>query len=307
MSESESAPRWRDACPVCGSARLATMTRYRRAHLVHCHDCAMVFSARVPTEAELQAHYEDYGHAWRDSPITRQRYAELLGSFAPYRSTNRILDFGCGAGYFLEEAAKKGWQAYGTEYSARALKLARSKGLEVEAAPITTQTFEPGFFDVVTAFEVFEHVHDLRGEADLLAGLIRPGGLLYCTTPNFNSLSRRIVGPDWSVIEYPEHLCYFTPSSLRRWLSQHGLEAESLTSTGISFARLRAAAGASEAGGQVAAGDEQLREVVERSAALKLAKTLANGVLGAFELGDTLKARFRRAEARRGAPPRQRS
>lgn len=280
-------------CILCGSPRLVPLSRYQRAHLVRCEDCSMVFAARIPTEDELARHYHDYGHAWCDSSITRHRYRELLVGFEPNRSTNRILDFGCGAGFFLEEARAHGWEAYGTEYSGFALEVARSKQLEVVAAPIGSDTFAEGFFDVVTAFEVFEHVRDPRDKVDLIAHLLRSGGLLYCTTPNFNALTRRVLGPRWNVIDYPEHLCYFTPRTLRRCLTGIGLVAESIRSTGVSLSWLRGQTVSVE-NGHVSSADEEIRALIETSPLLRATKHAANAVLSGTGMGDTLKGSFRR-------------
>jgi SAM-dependent methyltransferase len=291
---------WHARCLLCGTGALRGLARYRHAHLVRCGACRIVFAARIPTEAELDAHYADYGHAWFDSPITRKRYDELLRSFEHLRRTNRLLDFGCGEGFFLEQARDHGWQVCGTEYGRRAIELARQKELQIVPAPQVSETLEPASFDVVTAFEVFEHVRDPLAEGAVVAQLLRPGGLLYCTTPNFDSLSRRLLGPRWNLIEYPEHLFYFTAGTLQEWLARHGLLAESVTSAGISLARLRAA-GIASGGEPEAAGpetgpageDEALREAIDRSRVLGMSKTLTNLGLGALGLGDTLKGRFR--------------
>ena len=193
----------------------------------------------MATDAKLEGHYEDYGHAWFDSPITRRCYGELLDSFERYRRTNRLLDFGCGAGYFLQEAREHGWEVFGNDLSAHAIALARAKQLDVVHGPITADTFEPGSFDVITAFEVFEHLRDPHSEAGLLARLLRPGGLLYSTTPNFNALSRRVLRSRWSVIEYPEHLVYCTPRTHGTWLARAGFNRESIITWGIGLSRMR--------------------------------------------------------------------
>lgn len=284
---------WHERCVICGCTSLRALARYQHAHLVRCAACRMVFAARIASETELQDHYEDYGHAWQDSPITRERYRNLLDDFETERSTYRILDFGCGAGYFLEEARARGWETFGIEYSGLALEMARSKQLEVVAAPVGRDAFPEGYFDVVTAFEVFEHIADPSSVADVLAHVLRRDGLLYCTTPNFDALSRRLLGPRWNVIGYPEHLCYFTPMTLRGWLARHGFAAESVGSTGISVSRLRGESPSTAAGSADPSADEQLREAIERSRVLALGKTTANEMLSILGLGDTLKARLR--------------
>jgi 2-polyprenyl-3-methyl-5-hydroxy-6-metoxy-1,4-benzoquinol methylase len=302
MSHSEAS--WHERCLICGSSTLGALRDYDRAHLVRCRACGMVFAARIPTEAELTVHYGDYGHAWYDSPITRRRYAEVLDSLEPYRMGNRLLDVGCGAGYFLEEARSRGWEVHGTEYSGFALELARTKHLNVVPAPIDVRTYEPGSFDVVTAFEVFEHVRDPMHEAALAARVLRPGGLLYCTTPNFNSLSRRTLGPRWSVIAYPEHLWYFTPTTISAWLHRSGFVTQTVVTSGVSVSRLRSATHESCRHGvpeQVASppsypgDDERLRRVIERSRLLRLSTAAVNRGLSALGAGDTIKGRFTRS------------
>jgi 2-polyprenyl-3-methyl-5-hydroxy-6-metoxy-1,4-benzoquinol methylase len=277
------------ACTVCGGRRLVPLRAYRRAHLVRCRGCGLVFADKRPSDARLAAHYGSYSRADYDSPITRKRYGELLGSFERYRQTNRILDVGCGIGFFLEEAQRRGWEAHGSELEERAVEIVRAKGLNCAQAPIRPDTFEPDSFDVVTAFEVVEHVSDPLAEASAIAAALRPGGLLYLTTPNFGSLSRRLLRGRWSVVGYPEHLTYFTPSTLSSWLARFGFVRVELTTTGISLARLRRGL---PAVGSKRGSDEQLREQIEDSRLLQVAKRTAEAVLGATRTGDTTKARF---------------
>lgn len=303
MHTDAASPRsWHERCLICNSPELAGLAGYIHAHLVRCRECHTVFAARIPSDAELGAHYRNYGHGWFDSPITRQRYRELLKTFEPYRSGNRVLDAGCGAGYFLEEARSQGWEVYGTEYSGWALQLTRAKQLNVLEAPITRASYPEGFFDVITSFEVFEHVRSPMAEADALAHALRPGGLLYCTTPNFNALSRRLLGPRWNVIDYPEHLCYFTPQTITSWLARFGLVRESVSSSGVSLARLRRGLGDTgvEPPGLLGT-DEQLRGAIESSPLLRLTKGALNSTLSAWGAGDTLKGRFRLSDGSPGS------
>ena len=285
------------------------MPRYQRAHLARCGTCRFVFAGRLPTAEVLTGHYEGYGRDDPDSPITRRRYDELLDGFESRRQTNRILDMGCGVGYFLEHAARRGWEVHGTEVGEEALELNRAKGIAMREAPASPEDYEPGSFDVVTAFEVVEHVADPAAEARTLARILRPdGGLFYCTTPNFASASRRLLGPAWSVIDFPEHLGYFTPATLRRWLEAEGFSAVRVTSTGVSprrvLAGLRRAPGkAPGQSGGVPADDERVRAAIESSAALGAGKRAINAMLGALGAGDTVKAHSGCGHAHPSLPP----
>jgi SAM-dependent methyltransferase len=285
----------RNTCPSCGSGPPDPLNRYAHAHLMHCPSCDLVFAGLIPTDRDLDTAYDDYGHAWIDSTITRDRYRDLLRSFEPHRQTNRILDFGCGAGFFLEEARAAGWEVFGNEYSGHAIHLALAKGLDVRRGALADANFGSAAFDVATAFEVFEHLRDPVHEAAELARVLRPGGLLYGTTPNFNSLSRRLLGPRWNVIEYPEHLCYFTSRAIESWLRRSGFKPARIETTGLSVGRLRRSLGVSAPGNSQAETDEALRSAIEGSHVLARAKTLANLALSTAGLGDTLKVWFVRS------------
>ncbi len=92
-------------------------------HMVRCPTCGTRFAGRAPSDAELDAHYRGYGD-WPDSTITRQRYRELLSSFASYRGNGRVFDMGCGPGYFLEEAAALGWSPHGSNVGEKSMRCA---------------------------------------------------------------------------------------------------------------------------------------------------------------------------------------
>ncbi|HUR85618.1 MAG TPA: methyltransferase domain-containing protein [Solirubrobacteraceae bacterium] len=297
----------RDACPLCDSPRIAPLRGYEAAHLRRCRACGFVFAGRRPSGEQLRRQYDGYGLGTAESGVTRKRYEELLDEFDAYRRTGRILDVGCGEGGFLEAAARRGWEVHGTESTEGALERNRARGIAMTLAPTRPGDLPAAAFDVVTAFEVVEHVGEPRAEAAAIADAIRDGGLLYVTTPNFSSASRRILGAGWNVIEYPEHLGYFTAGTLTRWLREAGLDPLAVTTTGISPGRLLG--GLRRPGSRAAAArrtetavlDERVREGVERSPALRAAKRAANAALGALRAGDTLKGRFVRRPRGRGS------
>jgi 2-polyprenyl-3-methyl-5-hydroxy-6-metoxy-1,4-benzoquinol methylase len=287
----------RTECVICGGAVLRPVPGFDRVHMVRCGRCKARFAGVSPSDAELEGHYRGYGN-WPDSEITRVRYRELLGAFESYRQNNRIFDMGCGAGYFLEEAQAMGWSPHGSNIGERAITMCREKGLDVVEAPVAQDAFPDAHFDVATAFEVFEHLRDPGPEAQTLARLVRPGGLLYCTTPNFDSLSRRVLGQSWRVIDYPEHLVYFTAASLSVWLQRYGFIPLSVKSSGISPTELRGALGRRRQSDREPTGvaepdmDARLRSATESGRLMPVLKRGVNYALGAAGAGDTLKGWF---------------
>lgn len=280
-----------EACLLCGSTTLLPLRDYELAYLVKCSACSFVFSGRKPTAQELTTYYRGYPRDTTLSSVTRSRYLDLLKSLEKYRKSNNLLDIGCGDGHFLTVAKERGWKVYGTEYTDEAVAIGEKKGITMRKGRLSDISFGPEFFDVVTSFEVIEHINDPLDEVKTIHGLLRPGGCCYITTPNFNSLSRHLLGSGWNVICYPEHLCYFTNRTIVQPFRRLGFRLDVLTTTGISVDRIRSAAK-----GQVSSAgmDESLRQHAERSGILNLAKRAVNFLLNGMRAGDTLKATFQK-------------
>ncbi len=105
-------------CILCGSKEFSLLSGYEEHSLVKCRSCQFVFIDKIPTEQELHEHYKEYAYGTENyfSPITIKKYNLLLDEFEKYRKTNKLLDVGCGVGFFLTIAKERGWDVYGTEY-----------------------------------------------------------------------------------------------------------------------------------------------------------------------------------------------
>ena len=280
-------------CLICSSPKLRSLPNFQKAHLCRCENCGFVFAQRIPTEQELIEYYDGYGRNDYLSPVTIKRYHELLDKMEPYRKTNKLLDVGCGIGYFLEVAKERGWEVYGTEYTDRAMEICTSKGILMQQGKLDSVYYEAGMFDVITSFEVLEHINNPQEEIGHFHTLLRKGGLVYLTTPNFNSLLRHRLKERYDVITYPEHLSYYTPKTLKRLFASKGFSTKRIQTTGISFTRLKTSKGeTSQAFISPTSDDEQLRNKIEENPYLQLAKKMVNGTLTLFGIGDSLKGWF---------------
>jgi SAM-dependent methyltransferase len=286
-------------CMLCGKGPLTGLKGYERHYLVKCRNCGFVFIGRIPTVEELEAFYGTYayGHEQYLSPITVQRYHELLDEFEPYRKTGRLIDVGCGQGFFLTEAAKRGWEVYGTEYSAAAVDYCASKGIRMTRGKLDASHWPAGFFDVVTSFEVLEHINNPNEELEQMKQLLRPGGLFYATTPNFDALNRYLLRADYNMIIYPEHLSYYTAGTLHRLLAAHGFVKKKVQVTGISLTRIRQAYATTTA--PVVSKDledEKMRVQIEKRPLLRFIKSAVNSLLTLTRTGITLKVYYTRGK-----------
>ena len=202
-------------CIICSSKFLIPLKEYESTHLCKCNSCGFVFSQKAPTQEELTTHYQGYGRNDHLSPITVKRYQELLDQLEKYRKTNRLIDVGCGIGYFLDEAKKRGWEVYGTEFTDEAVQICRDKGIQITKGKLDTTNYKEGMFDVITSFEVIEHINNPVEEVRDFSNILRKGGVVYATTPNFNSLLRYRLKSAYNIICYPEHLSYYTPKTIK--------------------------------------------------------------------------------------------
>ena len=280
-------------CPACGASAGRPLPRFRRVGLLRCAACGLAYTARRPSDEELSDWYADYPVDNDVAAATAARLDEVVGSFASYRQLGTLLDVGAGSGHLLEAAARAGWAPHAVETGRRQRQRLAERGFPVHAHLLGPSRLDDGAFDVVVLQEVIEHMRDPALELREVARILRPGGLLYVTCPNFASLSLRVLGPRWRVVEYPEHLNYFTPSALRRLTARHGLHEVAVATTGLSVADVRAAlAWHSRHHDASQSFDGRVRAAATRHPAVDALRRGTNGVLSALELGNTIKARY---------------
>ena len=220
-------------CPLCGPAPgVEVRFDFPPFQVVACRGCRLSFLSPRLSEDEMLKLYQS--EAYFSSGVPGQGYDEYLGVRANwhrtfrgrlqriqrYRPTGRVLDVGCGPGYFMEVAAGLGYDVWGVDASAYAITLAQgSLAGRVRQATLETAGFEPESFDVITAFDTFEHIYDPLRFLDTARGLLKPRGLLAMTTPNARSWLARLSGRRWVSFKIPEHVFYWSPGPLARALA----------------------------------------------------------------------------------------
>lgn len=286
-------------CPGCGGTEGRTFFALPvGAHDVRrCASCGLAFLWPPPSDATLEALYGAYYGADNTvlHPITAARYHEILQRLETGRGQGRLLDVGCGAGQFLEVARARGWRAEGTEISTSASPFLQDRGVTVHRGELPDLILDHDY-DAVTLFEVIEHFRRPQKYLEAARALLRPGGWVYLTTPNFDGMSRRLLGGRWRVMA-PEHLAYYSPPTLRRALASAAfidvrVRSKNLDVVDLShklFSKSDPPAGHSNI-----VETTSLREKMEARAGISWAKRTANHVLGLTGTGDTLEA-FARA------------
>jgi 2-polyprenyl-3-methyl-5-hydroxy-6-metoxy-1,4-benzoquinol methylase len=224
-------------CNLCGHE--VTHGVHNVSRLVKCVHCGLVFvNPRPPFEDLARQYegtyfhcpeptfggYEDY-EADREEIVRtfRRRMKTLIPLVSPEGA--RLLDVGCATGIFLEVAGEAGWQGEGIDISEYALARARAKGLAVQHGSSPAAVHPAGAFDVITMWDLIEHVVDPAGLLAECHDLLRPGGALAISTPDAGSLLARVLRGNWlGFRSIDEHLTFFTRDTLTRMLEGAGFE-----------------------------------------------------------------------------------
>jgi len=229
------------SCPRCGQARNARPLWIipdrlwfpdLYFHVVRCVPCGFVYLNPRPGDGELARHYPDLAHR-RSRPLTEIPAAFLwrIGQIERRAGRGRLLDVGCGDGRFLAALLRRGWDVCGLDNSPSAIRVARQQlGDRVALTTLPEASHAPDSFDVVSLFEVLEHLPDPFGDLREIHRLLKPGGLICLSVPNFASLERLVFRRWWAGLDAPRHLQQFTPESLRFFLEKAGFELLELRS-----------------------------------------------------------------------------
>ena len=226
------------ACDFCGIDAATPVSVLRDPQLdlpgeftlVRCGRCGLFYLNPRPSWAELAAHYPaDYepfagavarpqgGHLaavirWIKDYGLRRRCRAI----ARRRSGGRLLDVGCATGAFLDQMRRlSNWAVVGVEPIATAAQLARRHfGLEVFEGSLLDAAFPDQAFDVVTLWDVLEHVPDPQSHLAETYRILRPGGLLVVKAPDPLSWEAHLFGSYWLGHDAPRHLFGFPRSTL---------------------------------------------------------------------------------------------
>jgi 2-polyprenyl-3-methyl-5-hydroxy-6-metoxy-1,4-benzoquinol methylase len=228
-------------CIVCNHDELIPLDRYEKAHLVQCLNCNLVFSDKQPSQEEIDRIQRK--EKWKDhiTPEAIKRYNHVLDRFEHFRKTNRLLDLDCSHGEFLEMARERGWKVYGTADTSESLSLCRSKGLDICEGSFNFSDFDEDTFDIVCVRSVLEHVTNPNEILQKIRSVLRTGGLVYATTPNYNSILRIRLREKYSLISFPFRLVYYSRKPFKRLFRNNQFKVMETEVTGVSYSKKKLA------------------------------------------------------------------
>jgi len=202
-------------CGVCGN-RGSERFRIDPYIVIQCVSCGFGWTHPLPTKAQVHDFYDEGHHPAAlddaDNRIHRDRVLRQLRSFG--QGGRELLDIGCGFGHYLEQASKHGYSCTGIEPDEGRSHHARAKGHRVLNGFFDHSQLGGGQYDAVILSHVVEHVPDPLELLTSIKSVLSAQGVLYVETPNFSSLHARLMGSRFSHYCPPEHISYFTPTSL---------------------------------------------------------------------------------------------
>lgn len=229
-------------CPICKSENydeflecadyLVTQQNFQ---LVKCSQCEFVFTNPRPPESLIQDYYssEDYySHQKKSVSLISSVYNMIrninvnnkLDLISKYHSASlSLLDYGCGAGVFLEAARKRSYSVAGVEPNTEARQIVTDLGMEVYT-PDELDQLKNQSYDVISLWHVLEHIHCLNESFELLKAKLKSDGIMLIALPNLNSWDAQKYKANWAAYDVPRHLYHFSKNTLSKFAEKHGMK-----------------------------------------------------------------------------------
>jgi 2-polyprenyl-3-methyl-5-hydroxy-6-metoxy-1,4-benzoquinol methylase len=238
-----------DRCQLCGGGERDLKFRDGPFSVFTCRGCGLVYvSPRLQGDVLKEVYNEEY---WKSDNPKMRGYADYAREAALYLKTfekrmalvqrhlpaqARVLDVGCAAGYFLRVLKGRGHDVHGVELSTAIAKEAVA-ALGADRVHIGTlddavqaMDYQPASFDLITLWDVIEHVPEPQAVLRRIRELIKPEGRLLLETQNVASRWARLLGPRWHHYKHHEHLYHFTPATITRLLADCGFRVREIGS-----------------------------------------------------------------------------
>jgi len=267
---------------------------------VKCDTCNLVAIDPKPKleEMTIRSEYWAEKHHKQDVKVNQHfseefqqvifsRYFRLMNS---YFLTGRVLDIGCGIGSFMYAAKKNGWQAFGVDIGP-AISIAKEHNLSVVKGRLQEASFPENYFDVVSMFDVIEHICDLNQLMATIRKNLRKDGLLLIKTPNLGALTAKLLKQNWSALQPLDHLVLFSSKTIKSYLKNNGfavLHSESLDFNFFEILDTKRKNNNIDKESNLKSSKRELINRIINNKSLQISRNMLNIVLNLFDLGESL-------------------
>lgn len=233
-------------CRLCKSGEpLFLFTKYGY-HIYRCRTCNLIFTAGNFSIKEIKEYYGKdyflgsreklgYHNYFAEEETFRLNSRERITEIEKLTNGRSLLDVGCAAGFFLDEARKKGFLVEGLEISEFMADYAGKRfGLRIRKTPFQAKIFRQKY-DVITMWDLVEHLDDpvkILMEANKL---LQKEGIIAMSTGDVKSLFARICGCHWHLYTPPQHLSFFDNKTIKWLLEKTGFKIVKIDNTGCYY------------------------------------------------------------------------
>jgi len=215
-------------CPICDGIAFTNLFTKDEEPFVECQQCSLTMINPRPRYANiLKGYTEGYSQSYINKKAKKIRRAKRrIRKMKKIKPEGRWLDIGCSAGFILSVANSANYETYGIEIDPLGVKHAREV---FELDNIFQGTFEDhhfddGFFDIITLYDVIEHVQDLNEIVKELKRILGKKGVIEIWTPDIGHWRVPKTLIEWEAIKPSEHLYYFNKKTLSMILNKYGLK-----------------------------------------------------------------------------------
>jgi len=230
-------------CPLCGKENVeikfhvkdhTVSSRY--FDIASCIGCGFLFTLDPPDAESIGVYYQSDAYISHSNStkgflnaiyhLVRKRAVSSKSKLlcnATGKKNGSILDYGCGTGSFMAEMQSVGWLVTGIEPDAGARQKAIDQTGAVVEMPSFLNSIESESNDAITMWHVLEHVHDLHQTVKELMRILKDDGVLIIAVPNHRSFDATYYKAFWAAFDVPRHLYHFSPDTMKKLLTMHGL------------------------------------------------------------------------------------
>ncbi len=190
--------------------------------VVKCNNCGLIYiNPRIKSDNIIKGYSEGKDEAFVSQEegriITFERCLKIVEK---YKKEGKILDIGTAGGTFLNVAKKRGWSVYGVEPNKWLCEWGKKNyDINIKQGTLLDHKFENGFFNVITLWDVLEHVPDPKKILEECYRILKSDGLLVINYPNIGSWISKVMRSKW-VFLLSVHLYYFTPKTIKEMLKK---------------------------------------------------------------------------------------
>jgi SAM-dependent methyltransferase len=230
-----------ETCLVCGHNKFSIsfsckdfVATGENFQLESCEKCGFLFTNPRPTISEIGKYYQSdqyISHAGKKKGLIYNLYdivrdysiKQKLNLIKKYHSKGKLMDLGCGLGYFLNGVKlDKTFDALGVDVSDDAVKYVKNTFAIDVKNEFELDKLDKHSFDIITQWHVLEHVHYLNERMQQLHHLLKQDGTMFIAVPNSKSKDAKMYNEYWDGYDVPRHLYHFNQKSFSLLMEKHG-------------------------------------------------------------------------------------